>query len=73
MYEQLQHRVSGEWVDYPTVKELSFPDIAMIAEANSDLQDSVDLSYYQTPLPAGSYRIIREVGGKEYYAEFSVK
>lgn len=73
MYEQFQHKVNGEWVDYPTVKELSFPDIAMICEVNSTIDENVDLSYYETPLPPGSYRIVREGADKDYYAEFSVK
>ncbi len=64
----------GEWEQVP-FSEIGWDDIGLIVGSENPKQhDTVylDDKYYTEPVTDGMYRIVKEISGKEFYAEFTV-
>ena len=71
---KLQQKVDGQWQDL----ELKNPENAIFPEINYNnttgvMEQSLIWSNKYGQLEKGSYRIVKEAGGLEFYAEFDVQ
>lgn len=62
----------GNWETVPGVSELAFIDIAYLAAPGSEEEITVDLSLLKPSLDAGNYRLVKNINGQTFYAEFEL-
>ncbi len=66
-------KLSGEtWEVVPATADLMFIDLAQSLGGNSEQEFVVDLSQLNPQLDAGSYRIVKNINGEQFYTEFEL-
>ncbi|WOO37667.1 immunoglobulin-like domain-containing protein [Anaerocolumna sp. AGMB13020] len=63
----------GNWETVPAVSELAFIEIAYSAAPGAEEEFTVDLSLLNPALDAGNYRLVKNINGQTFYAEFELK
>lgn len=63
----------GNWETVPGVSELAFIEIAYSAAPGAEEEFTVDLSLLNPALDAGNYRLVKNINGQTFYAEFELK
>lgn len=63
----------GNWEAVPGVSDLAFIDIAYSVAAGAEQEFTVDLSQLNPSLDAGNYRLVKNINGQTFYAEFELK
>ena len=70
---RLQKEVNGQWQDVPTVIDnYGFHEIGYIPDANGEVKFPINWEWLYGKLPAGTYRIFKEVNRQEIFIEFEI-
>ena len=70
---KLQKEVNGGWQDVPTVIDnYGFHEIGYIPDANGEVKFPINWEWLYGKLPAGTYRIFKEVNRQEIFIEFEI-
>ncbi len=62
----------SNWEVIPAVRDLMFIEIAYILTAGSSKDFVIDLSTLHPSLTAGNYRVVKNISGVPFYAEFEI-
>jgi len=66
-------KLSGtDWEVVPAVKDLAFIDIAYSVAPGAKQEFTVDLGQLNPALDAGNYRLVKNINGQTFYAEFEL-
>ncbi|SHK26541.1 hypothetical protein SAMN02745136_02125 [Anaerocolumna jejuensis DSM 15929] len=63
----------GDWKVVPGIADMAFIEIAYSAAPGTEQEFTVDLSRLKPSLKAGSYRLVKNINGQTFYAEFEMK
>jgi hypothetical protein len=68
----IEELIDNTWSVVPATADLMFIDLAQLLAANSKQEFVVDLSQLNPSLAAGSYRVVKNINGTQFYAEFEL-
>lgn len=69
----IEQLIGGDaWGVVPATENLMFIEIAQLLQANSEADFVVDLSQLAPSLEEGTYRIVKNINGEVFYAEFEL-
>ena len=71
-YFQIERKVGRRWVAVKADMPVGFTDILYIAMPGTVRYETCYLSAYRSAIKAGRYRIVREINGDWYTAEFEI-
>ena len=70
---KLQKEVNGQWQDVPHVIDNgAFNAMGYIPDANGEVKFTINWEWLYGKLPAGTYRIFKEVNRQEIFIEFEI-
>ena len=70
---KIQKLTGGQWQDVPTVIDnYGFHEIGYIPNANGEVKFPINWEWLYGKLPAGTYRIFKEVNRQEIFIEFEI-
>lgn len=70
---KLQKEIDGQWQDVPTVIDnYSFTAIGYLPDENGEVKYDIDWQWLYGKLPAGNYRLWKEVNFQKISIDFSV-
>ena len=70
---KLQKEINGQWQDVPTVIDnYGFHEIGYIPDTNGEVKFEIDWQWLYGKLPAGNYRLWKEVNFQKISIDFSV-
>ena len=68
----IEQLINEKWVSIPQNEDMAFIMIAASLPAGEEQDFNVDLSLLNPQLTVGKYRVAKNVGGEQFYAEFEL-
>jgi len=70
---KIEKQVDGKWYEVKTLLDnYGFNSIGYLPDENNEVKHVIDWEWLYGELPLGSYRILKEVGGKYISIEFNI-
>src|SRR5690625_4269280 len=69
----VEKQTENGWEAFPFKEDVAFIEIAILLEPDDEKREDIDLTLLKNKLTGGKYRILKQIGGEEFFAEFQVE
>ena len=69
----MEQKVDGSWrVVEPIIQAYGFTGVGYLVDENGEVKFDIDWTWLYGELPAGTYRLLKQAGGKDVAVSFEI-